>query len=314
MDEKADGKLSMAVREDIEFKLPAGWNLSASNGGLSLLPPPSAPQADIAIRVETLSVKAAKDIRLLEKVQVTVAGCYPAYTVSSLLERPLEKGTCVEAILKPRQGSLLHPAQIFAVLLSRHLVLIDFRRSDTASHLDPVVRRLSHGLSEHRVPVVAARQFAAARRGESRLVRRALGQWQVFLCHNSNDKQQVRELRDRLFDEGIVAWFDENEVNPGRRFVPKIEEGLAHVDAVIVARGSNGFGEWQQLEYGVALNEYVRRSRSGGRALKIIPVALPGAPPLKEWTGFLGTFNGVEFEKVLTAKGIRDLVRQILPG
>ena len=304
----------MVTLANLDFDLPAGWTTAAADAGFVVQPPTAGPPAAIEVRIARLTVGAAKSIRLLETVQASIAGIYPAYTVSSLLERPLGRGTCIEAELKPRPGSELHPAQAFTLLLSRHLVLVDYRRAETAGRLDPAVRRFVHCARERTVSDKAAGGFGALRRGETKLMRRALGQWQAFLCHNSKDKAQVRELRDRLFDAGICCWFDENEVAPGQRFVANIEQGLLHVDAILVARGAHGLGDWQELEYGVALNEYVRRHRSGARPLKIVPVALPGSPPLGDWTGFLGTFHGVEFGAKFTAKGIDALVRQIVPG
>ncbi|MCU0865359.1 MAG: toll/interleukin-1 receptor domain-containing protein [Planctomycetes bacterium] len=304
----------MVTLANVDFDLPDGWAALSAGTGYTVQPPTSGPPVAIEVRIARFPVATAKSIRLLETVQATVASVYPAFTVNSLLERPLARGTCVEVELKPRSGSALHPAQAFALLLPRHLVLVDYRRPETAAHLDPVVRRFVHCARELAVSDKVAGEFAALRRGETKLVRRALGQWQAFLCHNSKDKDRVRELRDRLFDAGICCWFDENEIAPGQRFVSSLEEGLAHVDAILVARGAHGLGDWQQLEYGAALNEYVRRQRSGARQLKIIPIALPGAPPLSEWTGFLGTFHGVEFGTKLTTNRVRDLVRQIVPG
>lgn len=304
----------MTVRQGIKFRFPRDWNTTDNDKGFKLSLSSFGQPVEVEIRVMPLPVSVTERLKVLSTMQVTLGGCYPAYQVQSLFERPLAAGACIEAELKPRAGSQLLPARMYAMILSKHLVLFDFRRPETAEYLDPIVRRFVHGIRESGVSVKGANEFANTRREKTSLVRRGLQQWQVFLCHNSKDKSAVRELRDKLFEQGIVSWFDENEIELGTGFIGKMEKGLASVDAVIVAHGKHGLGDWQELEYGVALNQYIQRKRSGGRELKIIPVALPGAPPLATWAGFLGTFNGVEFKTTLTKTGVNKLVKEILPG
>lgn len=49
----------------------------------------------------------------------------------------------------------------------------------------------------------------------------------VFLSHSSIDKEKVRELVEQLRNEGIIVWFDEEQIKPGDSVFMKIEEGLA---------------------------------------------------------------------------------------
>jgi TIR domain len=37
----------------------------------------------------------------------------------------------------------------------------------------------------------------------------------VFLCHNSEDKPAVREICRTLVSEGIKPWLDEEQIQPG---------------------------------------------------------------------------------------------------
>jgi hypothetical protein len=37
----------------------------------------------------------------------------------------------------------------------------------------------------------------------------------VFLCHNSEDKPAVREISKKLVKEGIKPWMDEEQIPPG---------------------------------------------------------------------------------------------------
>jgi hypothetical protein len=37
----------------------------------------------------------------------------------------------------------------------------------------------------------------------------------VFLCHNSEDKPEVREIAQRLAAEDINPWLDQEQIRPG---------------------------------------------------------------------------------------------------
>jgi hypothetical protein len=37
----------------------------------------------------------------------------------------------------------------------------------------------------------------------------------VFLCHNGEDKPAVREMAQRLVQSGIKPWLDEEQIRPG---------------------------------------------------------------------------------------------------
>ena len=57
----------------------------------------------------------------------------------------------------------------------------------------------------------------------------------VFLCHSSNDKPAVRELYQRLKQEGwIDPWLDEEKLYPGQDWELEVEKAVEAADAVIV--------------------------------------------------------------------------------
>jgi hypothetical protein len=62
----------------------------------------------------------------------------------------------------------------------------------------------------------------------------------VFLCHSSNDKPTVRELYQRLKQEGwIDPWLDEDKLYPGQDWDLEIEKAVEDSDAVIVCLSKN---------------------------------------------------------------------------
>jgi TIR domain len=48
----------------------------------------------------------------------------------------------------------------------------------------------------------------------------------VFLCHSSNDKEQVRKLYHRLVADGIRCWFDEEDILPGQNWDLEIRKAM----------------------------------------------------------------------------------------
>ncbi len=57
---------------------------------------------------------------------------------------------------------------------------------------------------------------------------------QIFLCHASEDKPQVREVYARLKRLGFSPWLDEEEILPGQGWDYEIERALETSDFVLV--------------------------------------------------------------------------------
>lgn len=57
---------------------------------------------------------------------------------------------------------------------------------------------------------------------------------QVFLCHASGDKPKVRELFHLLQKDGIIPWFDEENLLPGQDWQIEIPRAVRDSDVVIV--------------------------------------------------------------------------------
>lgn len=57
---------------------------------------------------------------------------------------------------------------------------------------------------------------------------------QVFLCHSSSDKEDIRKLYHRLKGDGIDPWLDEEDLLPGQDWDWAIRRSIRHADAVAV--------------------------------------------------------------------------------
>jgi len=111
----------------------------------------------------------------------------------------------------------------------------------------------------------------------------------VFLCHNSQDKAAVEGIARTLRERGLRPWLDKWELRPGGIWQRALEEQIEKIDAAAVFVGSNGIGPWQQLEQEAFLRQFVERR------CPVIPVLLPGLAEKPKLPPFLAGFMWVDF-------------------
>jgi GTPase SAR1 family protein len=97
-----------------------------------------------------------------------------------------------------------------------------------------------------------------------------VAEFDVFLCHNVNDKPAVRQLAQQLRERGLRPWLDERELRPGLPWQRVLEEQIQSIPATAVIVGSR-VGPWQDQELAAFLRQFVKRR------CPVIPVLLPGA-------------------------------------
>ena len=95
----------------------------------------------------------------------------------------------------------------------------------------------------------------------------------VFLSHASEDKPMVRELCQRLKDDGFDPWLDEERILPGQDWDIEIEKAVEAADTVILCLSSNSVSKegYIQREYKKAL-DYQKEKPEG--TIFVIPVRL----------------------------------------
>ena len=125
----------------------------------------------------------------------------------------------------------------------------------------------------------------------------------VFLCHNSQDKEAIREMNDRLKKSGINTWFDEERLPPGQLWQDMLEEQIAQISTAAVFVGKSGIGPWQHMEIRAFLQEFVRRR------CPIIPVILSDCTNVPQLPLFLSQLTWVDFRKTTP-----DPYKQLLWG
>jgi hypothetical protein len=115
-------------------------------------------------------------------------------------------------------------------------------------------------------------------------------EFDVFLCHNSKDKDFILEIYNRLLDRGIQPWIDDDLI-PGRRSLADLAQQIRQVRSVAVFVGKHGIGRWQQQEIDLAIAENTKRG------MPVIPVWLEDAPDGFEMPHFLENFTWVDFRQ-----------------
>lgn len=113
----------------------------------------------------------------------------------------------------------------------------------------------------------------------------------VFLCHNSQDKPQIKQIGKELRRRGLRPWLDEWELQPGLPWQDVLEQQIEEINAAAVFVGKNGIGPWQERELRAFLSEFVARK------CPVIPVLLANAPKKPVLPVFLRGMTWVDFRK-----------------
>jgi eukaryotic-like serine/threonine-protein kinase len=102
----------------------------------------------------------------------------------------------------------------------------------------------------------------------------------VFLCHNSEDKPAVRGIAEKLKNEGIKPWLDVDEIRPGTSWQTALGQQIGSIRSAAVFVGESGLGPWQDQEIQALLSQFVKRQ------CPVIPAVLPSAKETPElpWT------------------------------
>jgi len=117
------------------------------------------------------------------------------------------------------------------------------------------------------------------------------GDFDVFLCHNSEDKAAVKRIGEMLKERGILPWLDEWELRPGFPWQRALEKQIENIKSVAVFVGESGLGPWQDVEKDAFVREFVRRE------CPVIPVILVGCKKKPKVPVLLEGFTWVDFRK-----------------
>jgi DNA polymerase III delta prime subunit len=111
----------------------------------------------------------------------------------------------------------------------------------------------------------------------------------VFLCHNSEDKPAVREICRTLVSEGIKPWLDEEQIQPGTTWQTALGEQIKSIKSAAVFVGNSGIGPWQDEEIQAFLGQFMKRK------CPVIPTTLASAKTTPELPWTLQNRHRVDF-------------------
>jgi hypothetical protein len=111
----------------------------------------------------------------------------------------------------------------------------------------------------------------------------------VFLCHNSEDKPAVREIAQMLVKEGVKPWLDEEQIRPGTSWQIALGQQIESIKSAAVFVGESGLGPWQGHEMQSFLTRFVNRKCA------VIPVILPSTKVTPELPWPLENLHRVDF-------------------
>lgn len=114
----------------------------------------------------------------------------------------------------------------------------------------------------------------------------------VFLCHNTDDKSEIRKIADDLSRRGLKPWLDEREMQPGKPWQAILENQIETIEAAAVFVGKSGLGPWQNMEMRAFISEFVERG------CPVIPVILPSAAVTPKLPILLKSLHWVDFRNI----------------
>jgi DNA-directed RNA polymerase subunit RPC12/RpoP len=130
-----------------------------------------------------------------------------------------------------------------------------------------------------------------------------IGEYDVFLAHNSSDKTNVMKIAGKLRERGINPWIDKEQIPPGRWFQDVIQEAIPKVKSAAIFIGPKDIGRWQALELRAFISECIDRN------IPVIPVLLPSVEKLPGNLIFLKELNWVKFNyDINDTKALDDLI------
>jgi hypothetical protein len=111
----------------------------------------------------------------------------------------------------------------------------------------------------------------------------------VFLCHNGEDKPEIRDIARQLAENGIAYWLDEEQIRPGTSWQTALGDQINSIKSAAVFVGESGIGPWQQEEMQSFLSEFVERK------CRVIPVILSSATKTPDLPWLLKNRHRIDF-------------------
>jgi uncharacterized protein YjbI with pentapeptide repeats len=106
--------------------------------------------------------------------------------------------------------------------------------------------------------------------------------YSCFLSHSSADKEFARKLHSRMHKEGLRVWFDEVEMQGGKKLHEQIDEAIRTYDKLLIVLSPHSMNsDWVKTE----LRKAFKLERREGQR-KLFPIGLVPYSEVQDWECF----------------------------
>ncbi|WP_322753578.1 toll/interleukin-1 receptor domain-containing protein [Frankia sp. Cas3] len=201
----------------------------------------------------------------------------------------LDNGIVVDPYHRLLEAALdLYPANpVLTTIAGRHDI----------THDDP----LTAEIDKHRSQLITNRPSRAVEQSNPASER-------IILCYSKHDQERVRALYDRLRNDGLAPWLDDEGIPPGKERELLVRKAIRESAAVLVCLSANATNRRDFLHRAIRLALDTASEQPEG-ATYIIPVRLEvcDIPDLLRPWQPVDLFDGRGYEKLLRA--LRGLPR-----
>jgi len=136
-------------------------------------------------------------------------------------------------------------------------------------------------------------------------------QFDVFLAHNSLDKQEVIAIARYLKHNGLNPWLDKEQILGGDTILEKVYDGIKKSKTGAFFISPNGLGNFQEnIELYTVINWFLNQ-RQQSQSFRIIPILLPGVTKVPEKIEYLAIWRWIQLTKSNDLDALDDLIRSI---
>jgi hypothetical protein len=136
----------------------------------------------------------------------------------------------------------------------------------------------------------------------------------VFLAHNSQDKPTVRAIAQKLKQQELKPWLDEEQIVGGDTILEKVYSGItqSRTGAFFISR--NGLGNFQEnIELYTVINWFLKQ-QGKSKSFRVIPILLPGVINVPDKIAHLEIWKYIQFNSSNDESALQDLIRSIKPS
>lgn len=124
---------------------------------------------------------------------------------------------------------------------------------------------------------LAEKIYSNAKTGRQRITaawviesKKAEGKFDVFLSHNSKDKEEVEKIAKQLRSVGLRPWLDKWDLAPGDIILDALEKAIKTIPCALLCFGPADVGNWHVMEIRAYLEAWAKTKA------RMIPLILPG--------------------------------------